>query len=110
MYMILTLAPYILLTDLMDALRRAYTPAPHVELMEVMFHIRSWIKPVAISLHNITNPHCFVIQKAASGDVVLRYKNWSRDKEWLPSQDPMECIQILKVTANLVVRHSQHFT
>lgn len=84
-------------TDLMDALRRAYTPTPHVELMDTMFDIRQWIKPVAIPLHNITNPHCFVIQKACSGNVVLRYKNWSKDKHWLPSKDPLECINILKV-------------
>ena len=38
--------------------------------MEVLSDIRQWIKPVAIPLHNITNPHCFVILKAASGVAV----------------------------------------
>lgn len=96
--MLLLLLQCTLFTDLMDALKRAYSPVPHVELLESMFDIKEWMKPVAISLHNNTIPHCFVIQK----DVVLRYKNWSRDKQWLPSPDPMEWIKILKVTATLV--------
>ena len=81
----------------MDALRKAYTPSPHVELMEVMYDIREWLQPAAIKLHNITTPHCFVIQKNVSGNVVLRYKNWSQDREWLPSKNPQEGINILKV-------------
>lgn len=36
-------------------------------------------------LHNIINPHCFAIKEATNGDIVLNYKNWSRDKTWKPS-------------------------
>ena len=82
----------------MNALGEAYTPAPHVELMTTMFNLKKWMKPVSVPLHNITNPHCFVIEKSAGGDVMLRYKNWSREQEWLPSKNPDECIKILKVT------------
>ena len=37
----------------------------------------------------------FVIEKNVEGAVVLRYKNWSRDTEWKPSNDPNKGIVLL---------------
>lgn len=83
--------------DLIKAIRNAYNPAPFVEVLTVMFDIRTWIAPARIDIHNISNPHSFVVEENSKGDIVLRYKNWSRDKEWKPSRNPDDCITILQV-------------
>ena len=83
--------------ELLDGVRDSYTPTPHVELLEMMFDIRSWMNPMRIDLHNISNPHCFVLEENSKGDVVLRYKNWTRDKEWIPSKNADECFPVLQV-------------
>ncbi|XP_028417597.1 uncharacterized protein LOC114542047 [Dendronephthya gigantea] len=61
-----------------------------------MYNVRDWLAPVNMSLHNISNPHIFVITKNGTGDVVLRYKNWSRDTNWLPSDNAEKGITIIK--------------
>lgn len=82
---------------MIQAVESAYTPTPTVIRMEEQFDVKAWITSLHVELHNIVSPQCFVMQKALSGDVVLRYKNWSTDREWLPSRNPDECIVILKV-------------
>ena len=83
--------------DLIKAIRNAYNPAPFVEVLTVMFDIRTWLAPARTNIHNISNPRCFVLEENSKGDVVLRYKNWSRDKEWKPNRNPDDCITILQV-------------
>lgn len=46
--------------DLIKATRNAYNPAPFVEVLTVMFDIRTRIAPARIDIHNISNPHSFV--------------------------------------------------
>lgn len=62
-----------------------------------MFDIRGWMNDIRIDLHNISNPHCFVLEENSKGDVVLRYKNWTRDEKWLPSGNADDCLPVLKV-------------
>ena len=82
--------------DLMALFKDSYTPSPVPVLLEIMFDVREWLTPVNPQLHNISNPHIFFLTKNANGSVVLRYKQWSRDNEWLPSKDPSKCIEIIK--------------
>ena len=65
---------------MMQAVASAHTPTPTVCLMEDLFDVKAWITSLNVQLHNIVSPHCFVMQKASSGDVVLRYKNWSTNR------------------------------
>ena len=81
----------------MQAVSAAYTPSPSAEFVEVIYDVRKWLASAKAELHNITNPHCFVIKEAANGDVVLKYKNWSRDKAWKPNNVTDEGIVVLKV-------------
>lgn len=81
----------------MKAVSDAYTPSPFVEFVDVIYDVRTWLASAEAELHNITNPHCFVIKEATNGDVVLKYKNWSRDKTWKPSNVTDEGIVILQV-------------
>ena len=60
--------------DLIKATRNAYNPAPFVEVLTVMFDIRTRKAPARIDIHNISNPHSFVLEENSKGDVVLRYK------------------------------------
>ena len=68
-----------------------------------MYNVRDWLAPINLALHNITNPHIFVITKNTTGDVVLRYKNWSRDTEWLPSKDSDKGITIVKQVSRIQI-------
>ena len=40
----------------------------------MIYDVRTWLASAEAELHNITNPHCFVIKEATNGDVVLKYK------------------------------------
>ena len=71
-----------------------------------MFDVREWLKTINPSLRNISNPHIFVIVKNGKGDVVLRYKHWSRDTEWKPSKDPNKGIVML--TAVCILKYCTH--
>ena len=62
-----------------------------------MYNGRSWLKVASTELHNITNPHCFVLKEASSDDVVLKYKHWSSDKLWRPSDVTEEGVIVLEV-------------
>jgi len=81
----------------------SYTPKPHAELIKKMFDIRTWMADITIDLHNIINPHCFVLRKSRKGDVVLKYKNWTRDSEWKPSNNLDDGMVILPVNTNFLV-------
>ena len=59
----------------MEAVNQAYTPSPHVEFADAMYHVLEWLRATKAELHNISNPHCFVLKEATNGDVVLKYKN-----------------------------------
>lgn len=77
-------------TDLMSLFKGSYTPSPVPILLEVMFDVREW-------LHNISNPHVFFMKKSSTGSVVLKYKQWSRDNDWLPANDNIDGgLEILK--------------
>ena len=85
-----------LLLDLTKHFEESYTSSPAAVELEHMYDIRDWIAPIKCELHNITNPHTFVIKKNEAGKIVLRYKHWSGDTEWLPSKDAGDGIEILK--------------
>lgn len=85
--------------DLMEAVKQAYTPSPHVQFVDVIFDIKEWLGPAKVELHNITNPHCFVLKEAANGDVILKYKHWSRDESWKPNSSSInEGVVVLEVS------------
>ena len=81
----------------MEAIKEAYTPSPHVEFIDVIFDVKEWLRPAKMELHNITNPHCFVLKEAPNGDVVLKYKNWSRDESLKPSDSLNAGVVVLEV-------------
>lgn len=81
----------------MAAVRQGYTPSPHVEFVDVIYDVRKWLTAAEAELHNISNPHCFVLKENSKGDVVLKYKNWSGDRAWKPSAVTEEGLVILKV-------------
>lgn len=85
------------LLELLECIIESYTPKPHAELLKQVFDIRTWMADITIDLHNIINPHCFVLRKSSRGDVVLKYKNWTRDEEWKPSNNVDDGIVILSV-------------
>lgn len=89
--------------ELLDAVEKSYSPTPHVEVLDIMYDIRSWMAPARLEIHNISNPHSFVLEETSTGDVILRYKNWSKDKEWQPSKNPDDCIPVLKVGCSLKI-------
>ena len=80
---------------MLSLFKASYTPSPEAVLLNRMYDVKEWLKPINPSLHNISNPHMFVIEKNVEGAVVLRYKNWSRDTEWKPSNDPNKGIVLL---------------
>ncbi|XP_068753053.1 uncharacterized protein [Montipora capricornis] len=84
------------LRELMELVDEAYTPCPHVEFVDVIYDVKSWLREAKAELHNITNPHCFVLRETETGNVVLKYKNWSRDKTWKPSSMPSEGVVVLE--------------
>ena len=62
------------------------------------------MKPYTNELHNITNPHAFLISKTEDGKITLQYKHWASDKmeRWKPNSidnpdDPDRRIILLKV-------------
>jgi amino acid transporter len=71
-----------------------------------MFDVREWLKTINPILRNISNPHIFVIVKNGKGDVVLRYKHWSRDTEWKPSKDPNKGIVMLTAVCIFEILYS----
>ena len=75
--------------------KESYTPAPVPILLNTMYDVKGWLKEINPQLHNITNPHIFVIEKNEAGDVVLRYKNWSRCEKWKPAKNPNEAMLLL---------------
>lgn len=81
----------------MEAVEQSYTPSPHVEFIYAMYDVRSWLNAASTELHNITNPHCFVLKEGSSGDVVLKYKHWSSDKAWRPSDVTDKGVTVLEV-------------
>lgn len=82
----------------MNAVRQGYTPSPTVEFLDLVYDVRTWLSEAETELHNISNPHCFVLKENANGDIVLKYKNWSRDKTWKPSGATEEGLVILEVS------------
>jgi hypothetical protein len=60
-----------------------------------MYDVKEWLKPINPMLHSISSPYIFVIEENMEAAVVLRYKNWSRDTEWKPSNDPNKGIVLL---------------
>ena len=83
--------------ELIEAVKQAFTPSPLVEFVDVMYDVREWLRPAKAELHNISNPHCFVLKEATNGDVVLKYKHWSRDEEWKPSSVISDGVVVLEV-------------
>ncbi|XP_028517987.1 uncharacterized protein LOC114576108 [Exaiptasia diaphana] len=81
--------------ELLEAIARSSSPTTCVQLITSMFNIREWVEPARVELHNISNAHCFVIKRSTGPncEVVLKYKQWSRDNEWLP---PGSGIPVLK--------------
>ena len=90
------LSLYKFVTDMIVLFKESYTPSPEPILLENMYNVKTWLKYIKPNLHNISHPHLFVFEKNQAGDVVLRYKNWSRDKDWKPAKDPNEAIVLLK--------------
>ena len=88
------------LTELMEAVEQSYTPSPYVEFVDAMYDVRSWLDAASAELHNITNPHCFVLKEASNGDIVLKYKHWSSDNTWKPSDVTDEGVVVIEVCKN----------
>ena len=86
----------VLYLDLMNFFQTCTTPNPVSELLTVMYDVRDWLLPINPQLHNISHPHVFVLKKNDSASVVLKYKNWSRDENWQPSNDPNKGLEILQ--------------
>ena len=91
------------IAELMQAVTEAYSPSPCLEFVDLMYDVRTWMAATEAELHNITNPHCFVLKESSSGDVVLKYKNWSRDKHWKPSNATDEGVVVLEVSRLLLM-------
>ena len=83
--------------EIMELVNQPYSPCPHVEFVDVIYDVKSLLREAKAELHNITNPHCFVLRETAYGDVVLKYKNWSRDKTWKPGSLPSQGVVVLEV-------------
>lgn len=81
---------------MMTKFKESYSPSPVPVLLDRMFDIKEWLSPINAQLHNISNPHVFLIEKNLLDVVVLRYKNWTRDAEWKPDKDSSKGIPILK--------------
>jgi hypothetical protein len=80
---------------MMTFFKESYSPSPIPQLLDQMYDIKEWLTPVNAQLHNISNPHVFLIQKNPANVAVLKYKHWSRDREWKPDVDPASGIPIL---------------
>ena len=70
--------------DLLESLRRGYTPEPEVEVMKFPFDIKEWMGKNLVDLHNLNNPHRFIFFINEKKEVLLKYKQWCGDKEWYP--------------------------
>ncbi|XP_070577283.1 uncharacterized protein [Ptychodera flava] len=65
----------------------------HVQLLDKMFDIRTWIHPVCADLHKHSIPHAFKISKGECGSAQLQYKIWSTDNEWLPDNHSIKLLK-----------------
>ena len=68
----------------MKCIKLSSTPAPNIEILNYMFDIKKWLEPISLGIHNIIYPHCFKFVNDSDGKCVMKYKNWSGDKTWLP--------------------------
>jgi hypothetical protein len=86
--------------------KESYTPDPEPILLKNMYDVKAWLKDINPELHNISNPHIFLIEKNRAEDVVLRYKNWSRDEKWKPAKDPDKAILFLRAVCDCMIHWS----
>lgn len=71
--------------DLKASFLSSYTPSPKVlDLLEV-WDIKQWLKESIEDIHTHTRPHHFKFQ-LVDGQTEVKYKYWSDDPEWLPSE------------------------
>lgn len=68
--------------ELMEAIKESYTPFPHVQFITQIFDVKEWLQWAKIELHNITNPHWFVLKENPKSDVFLKNKNRSGDESF----------------------------
>ena len=80
----------------MELIQESFSPRPETSILQYVYDIRAWLQDEKIEgLHNIVYPHCFKLFKCEDGNVKLKYKNWSNDDIWLPTDS--DGINILKV-------------
>ena len=48
-------------SDMLSLFKASYTPSPEAVLLNRMYDVKEWLKPINPSLHNISNLHMFVI-------------------------------------------------
>ena len=80
--------------ELLAAIATSFTPNPRVVLLNTIFDIKGWMKPIRLGMHNIVYPHVFRLF-VVDGCVKMQYKNWVNDPDWLPENS--QGIDILKV-------------
>eukprot|EP00731_Ephydatia_muelleri_P038423 Em0757g1a len=71
--------------ELMEALRKSYSPEPDVHVLEQseVFDFKAWIEPHLEEMHNHVAPKHFIF-KLVDGSLVFKYKYWATDPKWEP--------------------------
>ena len=89
--------------DLCSAVGASFNPNPDVVLLNTVYNVSDWMKPMRFGLHNVIYPHVFRFYVADEGSVKMQYKNWVNDPVWLPENS--KGISILKVNIYLFKLH-----
>lgn len=76
-------------SELLNLAKASYSPSPQVEQLHFMFNISGWLAPHIENLKHHVYPHSYKFAKDDAGKVGMWYKQWTRDRVWLPEEGPL---------------------
>ncbi|XP_062594544.1 uncharacterized protein LOC134255959 [Saccostrea cucullata] len=79
---------------LMSGFEKCFTPQPTSIKTDKVFNITEWLTPYMNTIKNHSRPHVFKIQKEESGKAKIWWKEWSTDKKWNRTEEPLLKCQV----------------
>ena len=71
--------------DLKLSFHSSYTPSPKVRDLLEVWDVKQWMRECIEDIHTHTRPHHYIF-RLVEGQVEIKYKYWSTDRKWRPSQ------------------------
>ena len=70
--------------DLKASFHSSYTPSPKVLDLLGVWDVKQWMRDCIEDIHTHTRPHHYRF-RLVDGQAEIKYKYWSSDPKWLPS-------------------------